>query len=173
MRISETTSRLVVRDTPHGMWSLGLVFVTTGAFVLSAPIWSGDWRAFGPWERLALITIGLAHLGGGLLSTLRPRATETEIDQTTGTVIQKVRRFWPLTEDTARFPLGEARAVEIVRSSDGDNDPMFQLRLWLAESRALWLQAQPVYGEARVLHEATRLRRFLGLAPLDADLGSR
>jgi hypothetical protein len=40
---------------------------------------------------------------------------------------------------------------------------MFQLRLWLAESRALWLQAQPVYGELRVRDEAARLRRFLGL----------
>ena len=146
------------------MWSLGLVFVTTGAFVLSAPLWSGDWRAFGLGDRLALIAIGLAHLVGGLVSTLRPRATQTELDQTTGTVIQKVRRFWPLTGDTTRFPLGDARAVEIVRSSDSDNDPMFQLRLWLAESRALWLQAQPVYGEARALHEATRLRRFLGLS---------
>lgn len=146
------------------MWSLGLVFVTTGAFVLSAPFWSGDWRAFGVGDRLVLIAIGLGHLIGGLVSTLRPRATETELDQTTGTVIQKVRRFWPLTGDTTRFPLGDARAVEIVRSSDGDNDPMFQLRLWLAESRALWLQAQPVYGEALAVHEATRLRRFLGLS---------
>ena len=154
------------------MWSLGLMFVTTGAFVLSAPFWSGDWRAFGPWERLALVAIGAAHLAAGLVSTLRPRATETELDQTTGTVIQKVRRFWPLTQDTARFPL-DARAVEIVRSSDSDNDPMFQLRLWLAESRALWLQAQPVYGEARARHEATRLRRFLGLAALEADPLSR
>ena len=154
------------------MWSLGIVFVATGAFVLSAPLWSGDWRAFGPWDRVVLIAIGLAHLAGGLVSTLRPRATETALDQTTGTVIQKVRRFWPLTEDTARFPLDDARAVEIVRSADSDNDPMFQLRLWLAESRALWLQAQPVYGEARARHEAIRLRRFLGLAPLGVDFGN-
>ncbi|HEY2378201.1 MAG TPA: hypothetical protein VGH98_19650 [Gemmatimonadaceae bacterium] len=173
MRISETTSRLVVRDTPHGMWSLGIVFVATGAFVLSAPLWSGDWRAFGLWDRLVLIAIGLVHLGGGLVSTLRPRATATDLDQATGTLIQKVRRFWPLTENMARFPLGEARAVEIVRSSDSDNDPMFQLRLCLAESRALWLQAQPVYGEALARHEAARLRRFLRLAALDMDLGSR
>jgi len=133
--------------------------------VLSAPLWSGDWRAFGAWDRVVLIAIGLGHLAGGLVSTLRPRATETELDQRTGTVVQRVRRFWPLTGDTTRFPLGDARAVEIVRSSDSDNDPMFQLRLWLAESRAVWLQAQPVYGEPRVQDEARRLRRFLGLSP--------
>src|SRR5215831_19941375 len=65
MRISETGSRLVVRDTPHGLWSLGMVFVLTGAFVLSTPFWSVDWRSFGPWERLAMIAIGLGHLAGG------------------------------------------------------------------------------------------------------------
>ena len=155
------------------MWSLGLVFVAIGAFVLSAPFWSGDWRAFGPWDRVVLITIGLVHLAGGLVSTLRPRATETELDQASGTVVQKVRRFWPLTGDTAQFRLGDARAVEIVRSADSDNDPMFQLRLWLAESRTLWLQAQPVYGEARARHEAKRLSRFLGLTALDMDGGTR
>lgn len=163
MRISETGSRIVVRDTPHGLWFLGLVFVMTGAFVLSTPFWSADWRSFGPWERLAMIAIGLAHLAGGLFSTLGPRATQTELDQAAGTGTLRVRRFWPLTGITARFPLSDARAVEIVRSRDNDNDPMFQLRLWLAESRQLWLQAQPVYGEARAIDEAERLRRFLGL----------
>ncbi|HKW09782.1 MAG TPA: hypothetical protein VJO33_05340 [Gemmatimonadaceae bacterium] len=168
MRISETTSRLVVRDTPHGLWSLGLVFVMTGAFVLSTPFWSADWRSFGPWERLAMIAIGLGHFAGGLFTTLSPRATQTELDQAAGTVTLRVRRFWPFTGVTARFPLAEARAIEIVRSTDNDNDPMFQLRLWLAESRKFWLQAQPVYGEARAIDEAERLRRFLGLGNLSA-----
>jgi hypothetical protein len=37
---------------------------------------------------------------------------------------------------------------------------MFQLRLWLARSQTLWLQAQPVHGEARV-REAEGVRQFL------------
>ena len=146
------------------MWCLGVLFMTTGLFVLSTPFWSVDWRTFGPWERLAMLAIGLGHLGGGLLSTFGPRATQTELDHAAGTGTLRVRRFWPLTGVTKRFPLGDTRAVEIVRSTDSDNDPMFQLRLWLAESRQLWLQAQPVYGETQAIDEAERLRRFLGLA---------
>jgi hypothetical protein len=67
----------------------------------------------------------------------------------------------------ARFSLGDARAVEIVRSADSDGDPMFQLRLWLVESRALWLQAQPTHGEERARENAAQLRRFLGLRAVD------
>ena len=163
MRIVETPSRLIVRDTPHAVWMLGLVFVTTGSIVLSIPLWSADWRAFGPWERLAILAIGLGHLAGGVISTMRPAATRTEFDRTTGTGAQRVRRLWQRAAQRAQFLLGEARDIEIVRSKDNDDDPMFQLRLWLAESRWVWLQAQPVYGEEQAVYEAARLRRFLGL----------
>lgn len=168
MRIVETPSRLVVRDTPHAMWVLGVVFVATGSFVLSIPFWSADWLAFGPWQRLAVIAIGLGHLAGGVLSTMQLAATQTELDRATGRGTQRVRRLWRRAAQTVQFLLGEARGVEVVRLKDNDDDPMFQLRLWLAESRWVWLQAQPVYGETQALQEAARLRRFLGLTPADS-----
>jgi len=114
-----------------------------------------------------VLVIGLGHLCGGLYSTLRPAATRTDFDQTTDAGLHRVRRLWPSRALVARFSLGDARAVEIVRSTDSDGDPMFQLRLWLAESRALWLQAQPTHGEERARENATRVRRFLGLPLAD------
>ena len=53
--------------------------------------------------------------------------------------------------------------MEIVHSRDSDGDPMYQLRLWLAGSESLWLQAQAVHNETRVRAQAERVRRFLGI----------
>jgi hypothetical protein len=66
------------------------------------------------------------------------------------------------------FALGDARAVEIVHSRDGDGDPMYRMRLWLAESESLWLQAQAVHGETRVREQAERVRHFLGLDQVES-----
>jgi hypothetical protein len=40
---------------------------------------------------------------------------------------------------------------------------MYRLRLWLAGSESLWLQAQAVHNETRVREQAERVRRFLGI----------
>lgn len=162
MRISETRDRLTLRDTPAALWLLGLAFVASGLFVLSIPFWSPEWRGFVLWERAAVLTIGLGHLLGGAYSLLLPAATHTDFDRAGGVGIQRVRRIWPPVA-IEQFRVGDARAVEIVRSTDNDGDPTFRLRLWLAGSRSIWLQAQAVHGEARALEQAAMVRRFLGL----------
>jgi hypothetical protein len=73
------------------------------------------------------------------------------------------RRLWPGKLIATHFALPEARSIEIVPSTDSDGDPMFQLRLWLSGSRAIWLQAQAVRGEAQVRELADRLRSFLAI----------
>ena len=167
LRISESKHRLTVRDAPGALWLLGLGFVASGTLVLSIPFYSTAWRHFALWERAAVLVIGLGHLCAGLYTTLRPAATRTDFDQTTDTGLQHVRRLWPRRVFVARFSLADIRAVEIVPSADGDGDPMFQLRLWLTESRTVWLQAQPSHGEERARENAARLRRFLGLCVVD------
>jgi len=165
MRISETPDRLTLRDVPMGIWLLGMAFVASGAFLLTIPFWSRDWLHFSGWERAAVIVIGAGHLAGGAYSMLKAAATRTELDRSRGVGHQTVRLAWWLGTRRAQFALADTRAVEIVRSTDNDGDPMFQLRLWLAGSRHLWLVAQPVRGEERVRENAERVRRFLGLTP--------
>jgi len=173
LRISESKHRLTVRDTPGALWLLGIGFVASGTLVLSIPFFSTEWRHFVVWERAAVLGIGLGHLCGGLYSALRPASTRTDFDHTTDTGVQRVRRLWPSRPIIARFSLRDARALEIVRSTDSDGDPMFRLRLWLVESRALWLQAQPTHGEEQARESATRVRRFLELPVVADDQSSR
>ena len=163
MRISETTDHLVVNDTPMATWLLGLAFVMSGSFVLSMPVWSIEWSRMGFWVRAAIVAIGASHLAGGSYTMLRAAATRTELDRGKGIGRQVVRGPWRRKVGQAQFTLDDARTVEIVRSTDSDGDPMFQLRLWLSESRRLWLMAQPVHGEQRIREKAERIRRFLGL----------
>jgi hypothetical protein len=174
VRISETDGRLTALDRPTGAWLLGLVFVASGALVLSIALLASEWRTFILWQRLVVIGIGLGHLLGGLYSTMRPAETYTIFDKVTGNGTQFVRPLWKLRPvPPSRFSLDDAREVEIVRSTDSDGDPVFQHRLWLAGSQSLWLQAQPVRGEERVHDEAEQLRRFLGATKLSATAGVR
>ena len=166
MRISETTDRLVVQDVPMAIWLLGLAFVTSGSFVLTIPLWSADWPRIGLLARSAIVVIGASHLAGGSYTMLRAAATRTELDRQGGVGRQIVRRPWRRGATRTQFALADARALEIVRSTDSDGDPIFQLRLWLAGSRPLWLMAQPVHGEQRLLERADRVRTFLGLPPV-------
>ena len=166
MRISETADCLTLRDVPMGIWSLGMAFVASGAFLLTIPFWSRDWLQFSAWERAAVIVIGAGHLAGGAYTMLKAAATRTEFHRGRGIGRHTVRLAWWLRTRQAQFSLADARAVEIVRTSDNDGDPIFQLRLWLAGSRHVWLVAQPVRGEGRVREHAERIRRFLGLATL-------
>lgn len=166
MRISERADCLTLRDVPIGVWLLGMVFVASGAFVLNVPFWSRDWQGFSGWERVAVILIGASHLAGGSYTVLRSAATHTELDRGRGVGHQIVRRLWRPGATRAQFALADARALEIVRSSDSEGDPIFRLRLWLAGSRQLWLAAQPVHGEERLRQQAERVRRFLDLPPV-------
>jgi hypothetical protein len=151
------------------MWALGFLFVASGTFALSIPLCAPEWRTWSFWERAAILAIGLGHLGGGLFSTIGPKATRTELDRASRTGWQQVRRLWPSRSiATERFQLADAREVEIVRSTDNDGDPQFRLRLWLVGSRAVWLQAQPSLGEDNAREHAERLRRFLRFAPQKA-----
>lgn len=142
--------------------------------MLSVPLLASQWRTFILWQRLAVIAIGLGHLLGGLHTTTRAAETYSIFDRTSGSGTQFVRRLWQLRPRLlSRFSLADARDVEIVRSTDSDGDPLFQHRLWLAGSQSLWLEAAPVRGEERVLEEAERLRRFLGIAKLSSTMGVR
>src|SRR5689334_2098770 len=165
MHISETTDRLTIRDIPRGTWAFGLLFVVSGVFVLVGVPASADWKHLVAWERLAVLAIGVGHLAGGFHVTASVSATEIELDRNRRTGTQDVRPFWPTMHgERTTFALEDARDVEIVRDSDNDGDPTYRLRLWLRDSRKLWLQAQPTRGEGLVLEAAVRVRRFLGLA---------
>lgn len=166
MRITHSGSRLVISETPIALWALGLLFVATGCFVLSVPVWAPEWAGLGIWERLGVLAIGLGHLAGGLFTSSQPRATRTEIDLAANTGRVTSRRLWDTRGGVqGTFNPSAARAVEMVASSDGDGGTVYRLRLWLSRSEVVWLQGQAVHGERYLRARAERIAAFLSLGP--------
>jgi hypothetical protein len=163
MRITTAGTRLVVADTPGCVWLLGLVFVGSGTLVLTVPLFAREWSTFGWWERAAVLAIGVGHLGGGLWTIRHHVATRTELDRARGAGTHRVRRPGERDATVTRFRLADVRDVNVREETDSDGDPVYVLRLLLADGRALPLQGHPAPGEASARERADAIRRFLGL----------
>ena len=165
MRIAQAGSRLLLTETPAPLWALGLLFVASGLFVLSVPLWSWQWPGFGGWERAGILAIGVGHFGGGLFTVSQPRAARVELDRDADVGRVEMRRLWEGwgAGPHSSFRLSAARALELVGSSDSDGDRQYRLRLWLEGSEGIWLQAQPIYGERYMRAHGERVLAFLGL----------
>ena len=173
LRIDDSAERLVVRDTPWGLWTFGAVFVTSGLATLSVPLLSSEWSGLSVWQRLAVLAIGAAHLAAGLWTIGRHAATVTQVDRATGDAVHVVRRPFERTRAVTDFHAADVRTVALRTSPDSDGDPMYALELWLSGSRVLPLQAQPAHGRERAEERATRLRAALGLPAGEATTGDR
>ena len=163
MRIVERGSVVTISDRPRALWAFGLWFVAGGLVALAMLFVADNRDDLTTLEKLGVAGIGLATLAAGAWVIRTHRSTLTVVDRVSGAGTHEIRAPFA-TAARQRFLLIETRRVEVVRSKDGDGDPMFQLRLWLADSRWLDLQAQPVHGEQRVLRDAARITELLGLA---------
>ena len=163
LHIDDSPDRLVVRDSPKGLWTFGSLFVASGLIVLTIPFVSTAWNGFVLWERLAILAIGIGHLSGGAWTVWRQVETITTFNRLTGDGRSVRRHPFSWHVQLAEFKLADARALEIQSSVDSEGDPMYQLRLWLSGSRVLPLQGQPAHGRERAETAAATLRRALGL----------
>ena len=163
MRLTDTGTRLVAADTPGATWILGLAFVASGTFVLSIPLFASEWATFGPWERIAIFAIGLSHLGGGLWTIRQHPATQVELDRAGGAGTHRVRRPGERVGAITQFRLADVSDVGVVEEKDSDGDPVYLIRMLLADGRELRLQGHPAHGEAAAREQAAAIRRFVGL----------
>ena len=172
MRIQQSASRLVVRDTPGCLWLFGLVFVMSGTFVLVAAPLSIEWATFTGWERAAILAIGIGHLGGGLWLIRQTPATTLELDRARGTGTHRIRHPGDRSETVVVFRLADLRDVDVLEERDSDGDPAFVVRVRLADGRQLRLHGATVRDRGRAAERAGEIRRFVGMpALLDAQAG--
>ena len=154
---------MVARDRPGCLWLFGLWFVAGGVLATLMPFVAVNRSEVPWWGRLLAVVIGLTTLAGGLFTIRAHPETTAELDRGSGFGRVRTRGFARATT-TATFPLADVRALEVTTERDSDGDPLYRTRLWLADSRALWLQANAVYGAESVQAQAARIRGFLGLA---------
>lgn len=166
MRLTDTGTRLVAADRPGATWILGLAFVASGTFVLCIPLFANEWATFGIWERIAILAIGLSHLGGGLWTIRQHPATEVEFDRAGGAGTHRVRRPGERVGAITQFRLADVRDVGVLEEKDSDGDPVYLVRMLLADGRELRLQGHPAHGESMAREQAAAIRRFVGLPAL-------
>ena len=168
LKITESGGRLVATDTPRVIWSLGLVFVASGIFVLTSVPLSSEWVTFAFWERAAVVAIGVAHLGGGLWFIRAHPSLRTVVDRTRGTGEHWIRRPGERRATVTHFSLADLREVNVVREKDSDGDPVYGIRLVLTGGRELRLQSFLRPGEEGACECTEVIRRFVGLPALPA-----
>jgi hypothetical protein len=161
MRIVESRSRLTASESPIVIWALGLGFVASGLFVLTMPLWLDEWTAIRGWIQLAIVVIGISHIGGGLYTIVNARATRIELDTVKDQGTVRMRGFWERRGTLSTFHPSQAQFIELAESRDSDGDPIYRLRLWLAGGEHVWLQAQATHGAAYLMSRAERIARFL------------
>ena len=170
MRITQSGLRLVAKDTPGCLWLFGLVFVSSGTFVLVAAPLSQEWAGFVGWERTAILAIGIGHLAAGLFLIRYTPATVLELDRTRGTGTHRLRhpgdREWTITQ----FRLADLRDIGVLQSSDSDGDPAYTVRLVLADGRELRLHAATMNSRGPADQKAGEIRRFVGLSALPPSI---
>jgi hypothetical protein len=166
LKITESGGRLVATDTPRVIWSLGLVFVASGIFVLTSAPLSAEWATFAFWERAAVLAIGVAHLGGGLWFIRAHPSVRTAIDLTRRTGEHRIRRPGERRATVTHFSLADVREVDLVRDKDSDGDPVYGVRLILTDGRELRLQSFLRPGEAEASERTAVIRRIVGLPAL-------
>jgi len=169
MRIQQSASRLVARDTPGCLWLFGLVFVASGTFVLAAVPWAPEWATFTGWERTAILAIGIGHLGGGLWFIRSMPATSLELDRARGTGTHRTRHPGDRRAAVLAFRLSDLRDVDVLEERDSDGDPVFVVRVLLADGRALRLHGVTLRARAPAVERAGTILRFLGLRVEDDE----
>jgi hypothetical protein len=162
MRVRQIGAVLHVRDTPGCLWFLGLWFIAGATLCIASAFLASNASTLAWWERLVIIGIGTGCGAAGVFVLYTTPATIARFDRGTGRgeiIVRGLRR-----RERTLFALDDARFVDIVESRDSDGDAMFQIRLWLAGSRVVPLQAQPVHGREWSQMRAVEIREFLGLA---------
>ena len=162
MRVVQDGERLVVRDRPGGMWLLGLMFVASGTFAtaIGAGLLEMEGDVTG-WARLAVLAIGLGHLGGGVYVLRQAHATEVVIDRARGVLVVRARGVRRDEAETVR--LSDVTRLELFEEKDGDGDLTYTLRLRLTGDRAVPLHAIPVRTPNDLAAQAGLIQRFLRL----------
>jgi hypothetical protein len=140
MKLSIDGERLVLDDTPWGRWVLGSLCAALGLAVLVVPLLADDWTVSA--RVLIVLLLALPFLAGGVLLLRLHPATRTTFDRGTGDGRHVVTRPGTAGAVATAFRVADVRTFDLVRSTDDEGDTHVQLRLWLAESRALLLQAR-------------------------------
>ena len=163
MRVEERGNVLMARATPGCIWIFGLWFVAGGVMAMLMTFIATNANELAWWERLFVFTIGAGCALAGAFIIVGAPAIRAVFDRTSGRAI--VTTTGPRGRSRVEFACRDVCVVDLKEDKDSDGDPMYRVRLWLRDGRAVLLQSQPVHGREWCAVRAEMIRRFLGVKP--------
>ena len=143
------------------MWLFGLWFVAGGTLAMAMTFAASNAHELTWWGRLFVFTIGVGCAAAGLFTIVGAPAIRAVFDRTSDRVV--VTTTGLRARSRVEFACREVCIVDLKEEKDSDGDPMYQVRLWLRDGRAILLQSQPVHGREWCAARADAIRRFLGV----------
>jgi hypothetical protein len=162
VRIKHDGGQITIRDRPGLFWALGLFLLAGGLMAVAMPLGlatnAGDLE---PWERLAIIGVGIGGSAGALWWLARSPATRVQVDLTRRQV--QVVRFGLSGRQVRQLSFADLASVEVEQGKDDDGGliwrPLVRLRNGeLVRLSELWSHDQAgVEAGAGVVAEACGL----------------
>jgi hypothetical protein len=161
MRIEQRGDVLIARATPGCMWIFGVWFVAGGVLALAMTFVASNAHELAWWERLFAAMIGLVCAAAGLWVIVGAPAIRAVFDRATGRAV--VTTMGLRTRSHVEFACRDVCVVDLEQQEDSEGDPMYRVRVWLRDGRAIVLQSQPMHGREWCAARADAIRRFLGV----------
>jgi hypothetical protein len=161
MRIEQRGNVLIARATPGCMWILGLWFVAGGVLGMAMTFLASNAHELEWWGRLLVFSIGAGCAAAGLFVIAGVPAIRSVFDRASGRAI--VTTAGLRTRSRVEFACRDVCVVDLEQTKDSDGDPMYRVRVWLRDGRAILLQSQPMHGRDWCAARADAIRHFLGV----------
>ena len=162
MRITRNAGRITISDQAAAFWLLGLFLLAGGVLAVAMSLGlatnAGD---IGPWERLAIIGVGVGVIAGALWWLWRSPATRVQLDLTRRHL--QLVRFGLSGRQVRRLSFDDLEGVDVEQATDDEGGSVWRPALRLRSGQVallseLWSHDQAAVNEVvAVVAEACRL----------------
>jgi hypothetical protein len=161
VRITETSARLLIQDSPRSRWVLGGFFAAAGGLVIAAAFdWVADDWSLLPSARLGLGLLGgLAVAAGAWVSWRAPRFTLV-VDRSRRTVT--VTHRGQLRHTVEQYPVAAVADVRVTKERERKGEPVYRVELVLHTGSVVPASRPHLRDRAECMRAAQRLWNVLG-----------
>jgi hypothetical protein len=160
MKAYASGNTLILRDSPGGFYLVGAFFFLLGTLTAVVAIGSASDPAVGPiGSRTLTFALGMSAIAAGLYVIYDSPGSRVIADRDALTVV--VIRRGLLRKERTNYIFSEIQDVYTVQKQDLDGDPVFSLRMKLADGKDAVLTNLWIHDRKQLEENASRLKLHL------------
>lgn len=146
MKLEETGHELIIRETPAGMWLVGLFFAAIGGmFVYGALGGFSNWNEVPSWQLKLAFAMGMAGVGTGFWIIASAPVLRLTIDRLSERV--EIRRFGLTGRKSKTFTFNDIEHFFLLSGADSEGDQTWTFSLALANGDFETIAALPLHSD--------------------------